>query len=244
MPSRFYAPDLDTAAGSARLPEDEAAHLTRVLRLGIGADVCVFDGRGGEWRAVVRHAGRDGVELQLGMPVTPAPERRVFVTLVLTVLKGDHMDVVVRDAVALGVGAIQPVVSERAEVGLVRLLRSRRAERWQRIAIASAKQCGRAVVPDVATPVGFEAWLASPGNAVRYLLAEPTVDTPVTKVQDLPPPTAAAVLTGPEGGWTPTEVTAACAAGARPVRLGRRTLRAETAPLVALAALGVVWDDL
>ncbi len=87
----------------------------------------------------------------------PAPETRVPATLVMCVLKGDKMDDVVRDAVMLGATAIQPIVSERTEMGSAALARSRRVERWQRVAVSSVKQCGRAVVPPVREPADVRA---------------------------------------------------------------------------------------
>ena len=82
-------------------------------------------------------------------PWHPAPEIAIAVALVISVLKGDKMDDVVRDAVMLGVAGIRPVISERSEISLSTMAKSQRIARWQRIAVASAKQCGRAVVPVV-----------------------------------------------------------------------------------------------
>ena len=140
------------------LPDEEAQHATRVLRLGTGAAIRVFDGRGHEFDAVVEQAGKTGVLVRVGPARTPVAEPRVAVTLVQAVLKGDKMDDVVRDAVMMGVSAIQPIVTARSEITLAALARSRRRERWERVVVSSAKQCGRAVVPPVLEPREF------PGN--------------------------------------------------------------------------------
>ena len=244
MRPRFYVPDLDPAAASVAMPADEAEHLGRVLRLGPGAEVEVFDGRGGLWRAeVVAVAKRSAAVRALG-PVTPAPEIGLALVLVISVLKADKMDDVVRDAVMLGATGICPVVSDRSEISLSAVEKSQRVARWQRIAVSSAKQCGRAVVPVVAAAQSLAAYLAQPVTRVRLLCVEPSAGDETRTVQAIPKPASAHVIVGPEGGWTPAEVAAAMAAGALPISLGGRTLRADAAPLVALTALLTTWSEL
>ncbi|MGE3275664.1 MAG: 16S rRNA (uracil(1498)-N(3))-methyltransferase [Vicinamibacterales bacterium] len=253
MPPRFYAPDLDATRGSARLHDDEARHLARVLRLGPGAEVRVFDGRGHEWQAEVQAVSARAADLRLVAPAPAAPEWAVPVTLGLAVLKGDKMDAVVRDAVMLGAHAIRPFVSTRAETSLAMLARAARVERWRRVAVSSAKQCGRAVVPAVHEPVSLASLLTEPpeipvaaraGGVARFLLVEPSAGAGAGALaaRDLlavPPPASVLVLVGPEGGWTAGEVEAATAAGVRLLQVGRTTLRADAVPLVALTAVGL-----
>ena len=141
MRPRFHVPGVTATSTSVELPEDEAEHLVRVLRLGVGDEVEVFDGRGGLWRAEVVQAGKKSAAIRALEPLPAARELEVQLTLVASVLKGDKMDDVVRDAVMLGVAAIQPVVSERAETSMAAMARSGRVARWQRIAVSSAKQC-------------------------------------------------------------------------------------------------------
>jgi 16S rRNA (uracil1498-N3)-methyltransferase len=241
---RFYVPGLDATAARVPLPDDEAEHLARVLRLGVGAQVDVFDGRGGLWRAEVVEAGKRSAAVRAIEPVTPAPEIAVPITLVISVLKADKMDDVVRDAVMLGVSGIAPVISERSEISLSAVEKSQRVARWQRIAVSSAKQCGRAVVPAVAAAQTWAAYLAEPSAAVRVICVEPTAGAGLRNVHAIPKPDSAHVIVGPEGGWAPAELAAALAAGAVPVSLGGRTLRADAAPLVALTALLTTWSEL
>src|SRR5690348_8013864 len=110
---RFFAPALDPGDDSVDLPRDEAEHLTRVLRLGIGDTVAVFDGRGREFLARVAAVARRDVRVQLLSRVEPAAEPQVPLTLAQAVLKGEKMDEIVRDAVMLGVAAVQPIVTKR-----------------------------------------------------------------------------------------------------------------------------------
>jgi 16S rRNA (uracil1498-N3)-methyltransferase len=158
------------------------------------------------------------------------------------------MDGVVRDAVMIGVAAIQPIVTQRTEVSLPSMTRGRKRERWERIAVSSSKQCGRAVVPAVLEPVPFEdvptfvgdGQLAGPA----LMLVEPRSGANVTSLRDLDgtPPREASLLIGPEGGWSPEEIDSA-AARCQLVTLGDRTIRGDAMGLVAVAALFAKWRE-
>lgn len=241
---RFFAPALDAGDDLVTLPRDEAEHLTRVLRLGPGDSVSVFNGRGDEFLARVESAARRDVRVQLLQRVTPALESTTPITLVQAVLKGDKMDEVVRDAVMLGVSAIQPIVTKRSEFTVAAIMRGARVERWQRIALASVKQSRRAVLPEILTPLPFETWLDEPAADVRLLLAEPGIDgsEPLAVFKSAPIPSTAALVVGPEGGWEPAECALARARGLRLVSLGGRTLRADAVPIAALSVLQFLWD--
>ena len=218
------------------LPQDEAAHLVRVLRLAAGDPIRVFNGRGDEWLATVDDAGKGYVTVRLNEKSAPAREARVPITLAVAVLKGDKMDHIVRDAVMLGVTAVQPLVTARTEIAAVR---GDRHARWQRIAVSSAKQCGRAVVPEVRPVAPLDDVLVTP----VVMLVEPSVAVPAMAVRDLPALERVTLIIGPEGGWTEQELKTAVASGALLLTLGPRTLRAETVPIVALTALRVHWED-
>src|SRR5262245_56095242 len=162
MHARFYIPGPHSPGSLIRLPEEESHHATRVLRLGVGSLVQVFDGVGHEFAGTILAVDKKAVTVEIGASVKPADEARVSVTLVQAVLKGDKMDDVVRDAVMLGVAAVQPVVTERAETTIAALVRGHRLERWRRIALASVKQSRRAVLPEIRRPLTFEDWLEEP----------------------------------------------------------------------------------
>jgi len=249
MVPRFYAPDLQPGCASVTLPQTEGEHLARVMRLGSGDVVHVFDGRGHEWRATVARVGRTGVSVDALEPVEPAPEPRVRVTLVQAVLKGDKMDDLLRDATMLGVAAIHPLLTERTDVPPPAFSGSHRLERWHRIVISSVKQCGRAVVPALAPPLRLTEYLSSPCAGVRLMLVEPEANPAGELTSDAALRQSGAggdvhVLVGPEGGWAPEELALARQHGCLLVTFGRRTLRADAAPLVALGVLQHVWGDL
>jgi 16S rRNA (uracil1498-N3)-methyltransferase len=240
---RFFVPGADTTGSTIALPDDEAAHLLRVLRLRAGDTVRIFDGRGREWQGTVERTTRAHAAVRLVESLTPAPEAGVRVVLAVAVLKGDKTDEVIRDAVMLGVTAVRPLVTERTEVKESVLTRGRRRDRWQQIAIASAKQCGRAVVPAIEPPLSLEQALASPPAGMRVALAEPGAAGRTHALKDVDRPDAAEIFVGPEGGWSEREV-AALAATSLLLTLGLHTLRADAAPIVALTALRVAWGDL
>ena len=242
MLPRFLAA-IDTESGTARLSADEARHLSQVLRLGAGAEVAVFDGGGREFLGRVEQVARDGALVRLVAPRDPAPEPAVRVTLAQAALKGDRMDDVVRDATMMGVAAIEPLVSEHTAA---HLSPGRAPERWRRIAVASAKQCRRAVVPRVGDGMAFAEWIARDQSALRVMLVEPSASVeghPASTLQGARP-AEATILIGPEGGWSAREVEAAVAAGYVPVTLGRRTLRADAMAVVALGVVQYLWSDL
>ena len=251
---RFFAPSLDPGDERVTLPREEGEHLTRVLRLGVGDTVSVFDGRGHEFMATVATVHRRDVTLQLQSRVDAAVEPAVAVTLAQAVLKGEKMDDIVRDAVMLGAAAIQPIVTKRSETTVAALLKGARLERWRRVALASVKQSRRAVVPEVRVPLTFENFLDEPPAVLRVMLVEPPAGGPstssgtageaVASLQALPTPADAAILVGPEGGWTEAECAAARERGVRLVTLGHRTLRADAVPVAALTVLQFLWGDL
>jgi len=244
---RFFAPALDQGDETTLLPRQESEHLTRVLRLGVGDSVAVFDGRGHEFLTRVVGHERNSVRVQLVSRVDPAAEPSVALTLVQAVLKADKMDDIVRDAVMLGVTAIQPIVTKRAEVTVAALMRSARVERWKRVALASVKQSRRAVVPEIRTPLTFETLLGEPAPALSVMLVEPGASAsvePLGVLRGQPIPPDAAILIGPEGGWVEAEWTSAGEHGIRLVTLGHRTLRADAVPVAAISVLQFLWGDL
>jgi 16S rRNA (uracil1498-N3)-methyltransferase len=248
MLPRFYAPSLDPAAGDVTLPREEASHLTRVLRLNVGADVAVFDGRGVEFSARVARAARDRVTLTLLERVTPAAEPAVHLALVQGVLKSDAMDDVVRDAVMMGVTRIDPIITSHMAVKESVVSSGRLMDRWRRVAIASAKQCRRATVPAVSEVVRFEDWLRTARDHLRLILVEPAAmqggEVGIQALLGRPRPPSAALLVGPEGGWSPDERRQAETAGCLPVSIGALTLRADAVPIAAIALLRFALGDL
>jgi 16S rRNA (uracil1498-N3)-methyltransferase len=236
---RCFAP----AAGTSKVvtvPPDEAHHLTNVLRLRPGDGVGLFDGMGGEWVGFVQTVTPE-VTVEVVDTASPAAEPPVRVTLAVGLLKGAQMDAVVRDATMLGVFAIAPVVTRHVAVSRRAWQAGHTTERWHRVALASARQCRRAVIPAIGPVMSFDTILAECGADVIVMCVEPGHLTDGAATGPGPAPDSALLLVGPEGGWAPEEVAKALGCGARLMWLGPRTLRAETAPTVALSALWTQW---
>ena len=236
--------DLPLAAGARiALPETAGHHATRVLRLGAGDALTVFDGRGGEYDAVIAQASRGAVEVDVGAHAAVDRESTLEVELVQGICKGDRMDLVVQKATELGVWAIRPIVCQRTVVKLDPARAERRIAHWRAIAVHAAQQSGRTRVPEVAGVEGFDAWLACPGGGAGFVLSPHAG----ASLSDVAPPESDApvrLLVGPEGGLAPREVGRARDAGFVALRLGPRVLRTETAALVALSVLQARWGDL
>jgi 16S rRNA (uracil1498-N3)-methyltransferase len=243
--ARFHLPGFDGEGARATLPPEESHHLVHVMRLAPGAAVRVFNGRGGEWHATVASASRAGVVLDIGRSARPAPECAVPIVLAQALLKGDHFDAVVRDATMLGVTAMWPLRTVHTTVP-ARASGPGAVARWGRIAVASAKQCGRAVVPGIRPTAALDAVLAERPAAACLVLVEPAAAVAaVSRVEPLADQArrhGATVLVGPEGGWHPDEVARALAAGFVPWRLGTVTLRADAVAVAALAVLRYAWE--
>jgi 16S rRNA (uracil1498-N3)-methyltransferase len=244
---RFFAPSLDAGDETVTLPRTEGEHLTRVLRLGAGDMVSVFDGRGHEFQARVTSAVRRDVRVQIVSRIEPAEESRVGLTLAQAILKGEKMDDVIRDAVMLGVAAIQPIVTKRSETTVAGLMKGARLERWRRVALASVKQSRRAVLPEIRMPLTLETALDEPAAALRVMLVEPSAEAaaePISTLQRERAPSDATLLVGPEGGWATEEWASAAAHGVRLISLGTRTLRADAVPVAAISVLQFLWGEL
>ena len=242
---RFYAPDAARSGLTVTLPLGEAHQLVHVLRLRSGAAVHVFDGRGHEFAARVETARRSEATVHTIEPRMPPREPAVRLTLALALLKGRATDTVIRDATMLGAAAIQPLTTARSRSAPEAVEAA--VDRWRSIAVSSAKQCGRAVVPAIEPTAPLAEFTTAATAALRILLVEPAARKPHASVRALAgrgAPTAAAIAVGPEGGWTDAEVEMAASAGFQLLTLGGRTLRADAAPAAAITVLQYVWGDL
>jgi 16S rRNA (uracil1498-N3)-methyltransferase len=250
MTARFHV-DLILAPGAElTLPPNASRHV-QVLRLQPGAQITLFDGRSGQWLAEVLQMGRktvsarvlahQPVDCELACPVTLAPGMPA----------NERMDALVEKATELGVAGIAPLVCERSVLRVAGDRAERKAAHWQAIAVAACEQSGRNRVPPVAPPRTLRDWLADLPPpcppALRLLLslspdAAPLANVLMGQGQGQHPRRngAITVLSGPEGGLSPAEITLAEGLGFVPVSLGTRVLRADTAPLAALAAISVI----
>lgn len=247
MTHRFYAPKASHTGARVRLPDSEAAHLTHALRLKVGATIRLFDGQGHEFSGAIVSTDRTGTVVETLEPVAPAPEPQVAITLAQAVLKGRKFDSVVRDAVMLGVSTIRPLTTAHTDVPEAALRGDSARQRWEKIAVASAKQSGRAVVPVIESPMSFDRHLSETDDGLHVMLIEPPAGPPHDRldlVASQTRPRHAMLTIGPEGGWSDDELSCAREEGWETLTLGSRTLRADAAPVVAIAVLLYVWGEL
>lgn len=236
--SRFYL-DTPLNQGEQTLTGDVAHYIARVLRLGPGAPVQIFNGSGQEWPGEVVAAGKREVVVKLQAPVEGMPESPLHTHLGQTMSRGDRMDWAIQKAVELGVSEITPLFTERCEVKLQGERADKRQAHWQQIAVSACEQCGRSVVPVIHPPVALQDWMASLTSDLKLVLHHRTEQD----LDQLPHPTSLALLIGPEGGLSADEIQQAEAAGFIAARFGPRVLRTETAPVVALSMAQQRWGD-
>lgn len=240
MPPRFHLALPLQAGQQLTLPEGPSRH-AQVLRLQPGSAITLFNGEGGSWQAEVLQMGRKDVQVRLLAHLPgDAPELRRRVLLAVGMPANERMDHLVEKATELGVAAIQPLMCERSVLRLSGERALRKQAHWQAVAVAACEQSARTRVPSVATPMPLLSWLKSVNEAG----AEPASRRVVLTTAEAPPLAGhdfeqglerLTALSGPEGGLTEAEEAAARSAGFVSLSLGRRVLRADTAPLAALA---------
>jgi 16S rRNA (uracil1498-N3)-methyltransferase len=222
--------------GAAELRGDEARHLTRVLRVEPGQRFEISDNRQA-YLAQVTEARGERVVFQV-IEALPAVLSPVSITLCASLIKFDRFEWIVEKATELGVDRILPVEATRTEKGLFEASRKRR-ERWARLARESSQQSRRVRIPDILPAVRLEACLEET-SVHRYFLDEFPAP-PLLREIPAERSDSAALLIGPEGGWTDAERQLAMAAAWQPVSLGPLVLRAETAACAALAVVVNAW---
>jgi 16S rRNA (uracil1498-N3)-methyltransferase len=233
LPRLFVREPLGEGA-SVELQAGQANYLGNVLRLGIGAELLLFDGSSGEWLARIAEAGKKRMALAVERR-TREPETIPDVWLAFAPVKRAQTDWLVEKATELGAARLIPVMTRRTVAERVRL------DRLQSIAIEAAEQCGRTVLPEIAEPLPLAKLLEqrAPGRTLYF--ADEEGGEPASGAFE---PGPALILIGPEGGFTDDERAKVRAQqNSVAISLGPRILRAETAALAALSAYMVIAGD-
>ena len=234
---RFHCAVPLQAGLALALPPGAARHV-QVLRMQPGEALTLFDGRGGEYAAVVERMGRSEVTVNVGAHDPVEREAPQAVHLALGMPANDRMDWLVEKATELGVASIQPLMTAHGVLRLAGERAEKKRAHWEAIAIAACEQCGRNRVPQIHPVRAYADWLgdAPAEDGVQRIVLSLAPGT--QPLMELPGAGAWQVLSGPEGGLSADEEARALAQGFRPARLGPRVLRAETAALAALTLLG------
>ena len=248
MTARFYANIALVTGSQVTLPDQAARHI-QVLRLQPGDEITLFNGRGegheGEFAATITRMGRSDVDVSIGAYTATHREAHRMVHLVVSMPANERMDWLVEKATELGVASIQPVMSERSVLRLKADRADKKGAHWRGVAIAASEQCGRSRVPVIHDVATLSEWLkatlkpaSQPDTGTKLLLSLQAGTQPLAQVAA--GRQALTFLSGPEGGLSPGEETAAMACGFLPVTLGPRVLRAETAPLACLSFAALI----
>lgn len=246
QPPVFYAPPESRDEDLIILPNEEARHASRVLRLKAGAMVIVIDGLGSACRAEVVSSAPRKTTVRVHSDLRGFGEPTVRLTLAAGLSAGYKFDSVVQRGTELGVKRFVPVITAKSKVKMDDRRRARaRVTRLTKVALAAAKQCRRSYIPEIALPTGLADFLAEfnaddtglifhAGNRSRAL-ADIPLESDLKRVT---------LLVGPESGFSEEEAEAAENSGFSAVNLGDRVLRTETAGPVAVALLMNRLDEL
>jgi 16S rRNA (uracil1498-N3)-methyltransferase len=223
------------------LDPHSARYLRSVLRLSEGDSVVIFDGRGGEYRAVLETGGKTSARVIANKFDPVERESPLHIHLAIGISRGERMDLVVQKATELGIAEITPLFTQRCEVKLNQARTIKKNQHWRQIAINACQQCQRNRLPDVRPAVNIGEWLRSSQCGLKLLLDH---RGECGIAQHAPIDNQVVLLVGPEGGFDASEILAAERAGFLPIGLGPRVLRTETAPIAALGILQALWGDL
>lgn len=249
---RFHCPTALIPGDALNLPPGTARHV-QVLRLQPNDEITLFNGQGGEFKAVVTHMGRSDVSVRVGEQSHIERELNMGVHLWSGITANERMDWLLEKATELGATTLLPITAERSVLKLKGERADKKLAHWQAIAVASSEQCGRNRVLQVGTPLNLSQAIAQlsgvPLQAARWVLSlapgtrslQEMMQTLKTSKDGEAKRGEIILLSGPEGGLSPSEEAQAIAAGFVPVSLGHRVLRAETAPVAVLSALSC-WD--
>lgn len=243
---RFFVPPESIRGDAVQIEDAELIHqISSVLRLGAGDQVLLLDNTGWQYSVTLSDVRHGLVAGEVGERALVESEPRAQITLYLALMRPERFEWALQKSTELGIAAIVPVTSERTLLADSGDLSERKAERWRKIIREASEQSRRGRVPHMAAPMPLAAACAQAAQGGTALLlwegagAQPLRQA-LAAARSAAAPQQIALISGPEGGFADHEREAAQASGVLPITLGPRTLRAETAPLAALAA--VLYD--
>lgn len=236
---RIHHPDVPGPGTTIHPSREEVHHLAKVLRVRAGDRITVFDGAGGEWHATVVSLQRGAADVEIGDRMEGRTDPVLPVHLYQGLCRHDRMDWIAQKGTEVGIRSLIPMISSRVEGGKIP---PSRIARWRRVALEACKQSGRRTVPRIEEPAGPPG--APPSGTTALVLDPGSGAVPFGEALRGDRPEAVFLAVGPEGGFDPAEIGRFRDSGWTCVHLGPRTLRTETAGVVAAALVLHVWDDL
>ena len=242
IPRIYQENNLLTAKSPFPLSPDAFQHLIKVLRCKIGHQIELFDGQGNQQSAQICTVEKKSATIELiGSPQSNAASA-LPIHLGQVLSKGERMDYALQKSVELGVSEITPLFSERCDVKLPSDRVEKKLQHWRKVVISACEQCRQNWLPTVNAPMNIEDWIKQSDAEIKLAMHTATQESKSLLDQSLSPKSVA-VLVGPEGGLSSTEVEQAEVSGFSALQLGPRVFRTETAPVVALSLLQMVWGD-
>lgn len=239
---RFYCSQPLAVGETITLP-DAVAHHVHVVRLAVGAELCLFNGDGGEYVAQLASVEKRRATAVLKAFVARDVELPFEITLAQALPEASKMDWIIEKAVEMGVAALQPLAAQRCVVRLSGERAEKKQAHWQGVIEAACEQSGRNRLARLAPLDQFDDWIGQDGLHKRILLT-PRGSESLPAWARHQPPQAVAILVGPEGGFTLAEEDAAIGRGALALSMGPRVLRTETAGIAAVATLNALWGGM
>ena len=236
---RVYCAEALASGQTLFLDEQASQHLSRVLRLPVGSVLELFNGDGHAYQAQISALGKKQVQVQVLEQGVFQPASPLYSEIAVAISKADKVDWIVQKATELGVNCISPVLTQRCDVKFDAQRGDKKQQRWQQIMLSACEQSGRNDVVQINEVKSFADWLKQ-CQSPHKVICHPRQARPLAQ---LAVSGQIAACFGPEGGFSEAEIQLALANGFQPISLGPRILRAETAPIAALAIMQQLWGD-
>lgn len=237
---RIYCPQPLNANSNIALDDKASHHLLKVLRMQNGRELIVFNGEGGEYSATIVKQDKKVAHIQTGDFQDMCKESALNTHLAIGISKGDRFDWVIQKATELGITEITPLFTERTEIKLSGERLEKKMTTWKNILIGACEQSQRNTLPILNNPIKVHDFLSTSHAELKLVLHHRTEK----KLSQYETPNSICCLVGPEGGLSDNEIESAEQQGFNALALGPRVLRTETAPLVALTSVQLLWGDL
>lgn len=237
---RIYHPYILHQNDIVTLAQQSAKHLLQVLRLQVGAQLILFNGQGGEYKATIKQINKKSVSVTVDQFSEKNLESPLHIHLGQAISRGEKMDFTIQKAVELGVTEITPIISERGNIKLTEDRFQKKLTHWHGIIISACEQSGRNFIPVLHEPVHINHWITQSHAGLKFVL-HPDINQKALEKEITQ--NRITLLVGSEGGFTETEVSWAAENHFQHLTLGPRILRTETAALAAISFFQGIWGD-